>query len=97
MQTKEVHHEGTVGPVRFQLADCRRRAGVAGSAPGWRGTALKRGEVYFVSLDPILGYALCNQLRALDLRARGGKRVEKLPTGVVAEVLARLAAFFDLD
>ena len=112
---------------------------------------MKRGEVYFVSLDPIEGHeqrgfrpvlivspddfnevnrlplivpitsggafarnrgfsvpieghgtktktsgiVLCNQLRALDVSARGGKRVEKLPAVVVNEVLDRLKAFFE--
>ena len=42
-----------------------------------------------------LGFVLCNQLRTLDVRARGGKRVETLPETVVDEVLDRLKAFFN--
>ena len=33
----------------------------------------------------------CDQPRALDLKARGGKKLEGVPEAVVAEVLARLA------
>jgi mRNA-degrading endonuclease toxin of MazEF toxin-antitoxin module len=36
------------------------------------------------------GVVLCNQLRTLDLQARGGKFVEKLPEAIVDEILARL-------
>jgi mRNA interferase ChpB len=41
------------------------------------------------------GVARCDQLRALDIRARGGKRIERAPQFVVDEVLARLAAIME--
>jgi mRNA interferase ChpB len=41
------------------------------------------------------GIVRCDQPRALDLRARKAKRVEALPEGVVADVLARLAPLFE--
>lgn len=41
------------------------------------------------------GVVRCDQPRALDLKARGGKRLESIPEEVVAEVLARLAPIFE--
>ncbi|HEV2445199.1 MAG TPA: type II toxin-antitoxin system PemK/MazF family toxin [Candidatus Sulfopaludibacter sp.] len=37
------------------------------------------------------GVVRCDQARALDLRARGGRRLETVPGAVMDEVLARLA------
>lgn len=37
------------------------------------------------------GVVRCDQPRALDLRARSGKRLEKVPTTIMEDVLARLA------
>lgn len=41
------------------------------------------------------GVVRCDQPRALDLGARGGKRLESLPDAIVEEVLARLATIFE--
>lgn len=41
------------------------------------------------------GVILCHQLRALDVRARGGKFSEKAPDFIVDEVLARVTALFE--
>lgn len=41
------------------------------------------------------GVVRCDQPRALDLGARGGKKLENVPNGVVDEVLARLAPIFE--
>jgi mRNA interferase ChpB len=41
------------------------------------------------------GIIRCNQPRALDLGARGGKKVESIPNAIVDEVLARLAPIFE--
>jgi len=40
------------------------------------------------------GVVRCDQPRVLDLRARGGKKVESLPSEVLDEVLARAATLF---
>ncbi|HJQ60572.1 MAG TPA: type II toxin-antitoxin system PemK/MazF family toxin [Vineibacter sp.] len=42
-----------------------------------------------------VGVVRCDQPRALDLRARGGRKVETLPTHVVDDVLARLVPIFE--
>jgi mRNA-degrading endonuclease toxin of MazEF toxin-antitoxin module len=41
------------------------------------------------------GVVRCDQPRALDLGARNGKRLERVPDAIVDEVLARLAPIFE--
>jgi mRNA-degrading endonuclease toxin of MazEF toxin-antitoxin module len=41
------------------------------------------------------GVVRCDQPRALDLGARGGKKLESVPVEIMDEVLARLAPIFD--
>ena len=41
------------------------------------------------------GVALVNQIRMLDLQARGAKRIETAPEFVVEDALARLRAIID--
>ena len=40
------------------------------------------------------GVVRCDQPRALDLKARGGKLLEKTPPEIIEEVLARLVPLF---
>jgi len=40
------------------------------------------------------GVVRCDQPRALDLRARSGRRLEQVPPVIMDEVLARLATIF---
>jgi mRNA-degrading endonuclease toxin of MazEF toxin-antitoxin module len=41
------------------------------------------------------GVVLCNQLRCLDLNARGAKFAEKAPADIVDEVLAKVTPIFE--
>ena len=41
------------------------------------------------------GVVRCDQPRALDLDARGGRKLESVPMAIVDEVLARLGPLFD--
>jgi mRNA-degrading endonuclease toxin of MazEF toxin-antitoxin module len=41
------------------------------------------------------GVVRCDQPRALDLGARGGKKLESVPEAIMDEVLARLAPIFE--
>ncbi|HKW98667.1 MAG TPA: type II toxin-antitoxin system PemK/MazF family toxin [Bryobacteraceae bacterium] len=41
------------------------------------------------------GVVRCDQPRALDLRAHGGKKLESIPVAIMDEVLARLAPIFE--
>jgi mRNA-degrading endonuclease toxin of MazEF toxin-antitoxin module len=42
-----------------------------------------------------MGVVRCDQPRALDLSARGGKKLESVPDVVINDVLARLAPIFE--
>jgi mRNA-degrading endonuclease toxin of MazEF toxin-antitoxin module len=42
-----------------------------------------------------IGVVRCDQPRALDLVARGGKRLESAPDAIVDEVLAKVATIFE--
>jgi mRNA-degrading endonuclease toxin of MazEF toxin-antitoxin module len=41
------------------------------------------------------GIIRCDQPRALDVAARGGKKLESIPNAIMDEVLARLAPIFE--
>ncbi|KTB76551.1 toxin ChpB [Pseudomonas syringae pv. syringae PD2774] len=41
------------------------------------------------------GVVLCNQIRTVDLEARGAKRVESVPEMIIDDVLARVQALFE--
>ena len=41
------------------------------------------------------GIIRCDQPRALDLAARGGRKLESIPDAIMAEVLARIAPIFE--
>lgn len=69
-----------VAPIT-QGGDFARHAGFAASLSG-SGTKTQ-------------GVALVNQVRMLDLEARGAKRVETAPEFVVEDALARLRAITD--
>lgn len=42
-----------------------------------------------------IGLVRCDQPRALDLSARGGRRLESIPAAVMEEVLAKLTTIFE--
>lgn len=41
------------------------------------------------------GIIRCDQPRALDLTARGGRKLESIPDAIMAEVLARVSPIFE--
>ena len=41
------------------------------------------------------GVVRCDQPRALDLAARGGKKLENIPDAVIDEVMARISTIFE--
>ena len=41
------------------------------------------------------GVVRCDQPRALDLAARGGRRLESIPDAIMDEVLARISPIFE--
>jgi mRNA-degrading endonuclease toxin of MazEF toxin-antitoxin module len=65
-------------------------------APVTSGGAFARHRGFAVDhsqhFQKVRGIVLCNQLRTLDITARNGRFVERAPTSVVADVLARIGA-----
>ncbi|WP_117195292.1 type II toxin-antitoxin system PemK/MazF family toxin [Rhizobium terrae] len=73
--------------------------GVQLIAPITSGGEFARARGFTVSLSGAgtraTGVILCHQVRAIDLKARDGRFIEKAPDFVVAEVLGRLSALFE--
>ena len=59
-------------------------ARTAGFAVSLSGTGLKT-----------TGVVRCDQPRALDLKARSGRRLERVPESIIDEVLAKVATLFE--
>jgi len=83
-----------VSPGRFN-----RLTGVPIVVPITTGGNFARTAGFAVSLTGAgtrtTGVVRCDQPRALDLRARGGKRLETVPEHIVDEVLSRLNPLFE--
>lgn len=58
------------------------------------GFARARGFAVPLAGTKTTGVVRCDQPRALDLRARRGRRMESVPDTVLAEVLARVRPIF---
>lgn len=80
----EAFNRVTKVPVVVPVTSSGNFARMAGFAVPLAGTGTKT-----------TGVVRCDQPRALDLGARGGKRLETVPDTVMDEVFARLAAIFD--
>jgi mRNA-degrading endonuclease toxin of MazEF toxin-antitoxin module len=67
--------------------------------PITRGGNLARTAGFAVALEnagtKTTGVIRCDQPRALDLGARGGKKLERVADAIVDEVLAKLAPIFE--
>ena len=67
--------------------------------PITRGGGFARTQGFAVTLEgaglKTTGIVRCDQPRALDLRARGGRRLERVPKPVIDDVLAKLSTLFE--
>jgi mRNA-degrading endonuclease toxin of MazEF toxin-antitoxin module len=67
--------------------------------PITRGGSFARTAGFAVPLTgtgtKITGVVRCDQPRALNLRARNGRKLERVPDVIMEEVLARLAPIFE--
>jgi mRNA interferase ChpB len=63
------------------------------------GSEFARNRGFAVSLSGAgtraAGIIRCDQPRTLDMKARNGRRIEKVPDFIVDDVLARVAALFE--
>ncbi len=75
------------------------RFGLALVAPITQGGQFARENGFTVSLmgsgGKLHGVVLCNQVRMLDLKKRGGKLIETAPLIIVEDVLARIRVLLD--
>lgn len=74
----------TRGPVVLPITSGGSFARTAGFAVPLAGTGMKT-----------TGVIRCDQPRALDLKARGGRKLENVPESLIDEVLARLRPIFE--
>ena len=60
------------------------------------GGAFARRIGFAVEIEGIdtTGIVRCDQPRAIDMAARGGKKVEELPQAILDEAMARLSTIF---
>ncbi len=80
----EVFNRVTRVPVVLPITRGGSFARTAGFAVPLTGTGTKT-----------TGVVRCDQPRALDLRARNGRKLERVPDVIMEEVLARLAPIFE--
>src|SRR3984893_2103786 len=71
-------------PVILSITNSRNFARPAGFAVPLTGAGTKT-----------TGVVRCDQPRALDLAARGGRKLERTPNAIMDEVLARISPIFE--
>lgn len=88
--------------ARYVLAVSPREFNVLGIqfvCPITQGGDFSRERGFAVSLTgagtKVQGVVLVNQLRAIDLKARGATFIDKVPDDIVNEILSRLTAIFE--
>lgn len=93
-EQKGQHPVLIVSPEAFN-----RVTGVPIALPITSGGSFARVAGFAVSLagagTKTVGVIRCDQPRALDLKARGAKKLESVPALILDEVLARLAPIFE--
>lgn len=80
----EAFNRVTKVPIGLPITSGGKFARMAGFAVSLTGAGTKT-----------TGIVRCDQPRALDLGARGGKKLENVPDAIMDEVLARLAPIFE--
>lgn len=91
--------QGDFRPALVITPAAYNATGLAVIAPITQGGDFARYAGFAVTLSgagtQTQGIVLCNQIRSVDLEARGAKRIETLPDEVFEEVLARIQALFE--
>lgn len=97
--TKGHEQQGTRPVLIVSPGPFNRLTGVPVVLPVTQGGNFARTAGFAVSLTGAgtrtAGVVRCDQPRALDLRARGGRRIEAIPSAIMDEVLARLATILE--
>jgi mRNA interferase ChpB len=91
--------QGDFRPALVLTPAAYNASGLAVIAPITQGGDFARHAGFAVPLSgsgtETQGVVLCNQIRTVDLEARGSKRIESVPDEVMDDVLARVQALFD--
>lgn len=91
--------QGDFRPALVITPAAYNATGLAVIAPIIQGGDFARYAGFAVTLSgagtETQGVILCNQIRSVDLEARGAKRIETVPDEIIEEVLARIQALFD--
>jgi len=97
--TAEREQQGDFRPALVITPAAYNATGLAVIAPITQGGDFARYAGFAVTLSgagtETQGVILCNQIRSVDLEARGAKRIETVPDEIIEEVLARIQALFD--
>ena len=93
------HEQQGTRPALILSPEAFNRFGMALACPVTRGGAFTRGQAWTVPLSGLGvetdGVVLCNQVRALDWRARRARFVEAVPAETQADVLARVVTLIE--
>lgn len=91
--------QGDFRPALVLTPAAYNATGLAVIAPITQGGDFARYAGFAVTLSgagtETQGVILCNQIRSVDLEARGAKRVEAAPEVVIEDALARVQALFE--
>lgn len=97
--TEGREQQGDYRPALVLTPAAYNATGLAVIAPITQGGDYARYAGFAVTLSgsgtETQGVVLCNQIRTVDLEARGAKRVEAVPEVVMDDVLARVQALFE--
>lgn len=91
--------QGDFRPALVLTPAAYNATGLAVIAPITQGGDFARFAGFAVTLSgagtDTQGVILCNQIRSVDLEARGAKRIEVAPDVVIEDALARVQALFE--
>lgn len=91
--------QGDFRPALVLTPAAYNATGLAVIAPITQGGDFARYAGFAVTLSgagtETQGVILCNQIRSVDLEARGAKRIEVAPEVVIEDALARVQALFE--
>jgi mRNA interferase ChpB len=91
--------QGDFRPALVLTPAAYNATGLAVIAPITQGGDFARYAGFAVTLSgagtETQGVILCNQIRSVDLEARGAKRIEVAPDVVIEDALARVQALFE--
>jgi mRNA-degrading endonuclease toxin of MazEF toxin-antitoxin module len=97
--TQGSEQQGTRAALVVSPGPFNRLTGVPLVVPITQGGGFARTAGFAVSLmgagTSTAGVVRCDQLRAFDIRARQGRKIERVPSAIMDEVLAKLATLLE--